>query len=127
MPSGWATVPDMSKTSQGVTTVGTTTRRVPARRTGTARWPWASLPVLAPDQGDQLVGGARHVVVDDRVVELRHRRHLDPGGRETPLPLLGGLGAAPDEPPHELLPGGRREEHEARLGHRDAHLARALQ
>src|SRR5690606_679016 len=87
----------------------------------------ASLPVAPPDDPDELVRGALDVVVDDHVVELVGRGELDARGVEPALTLLGPLRAAPYEPAHELVPAGRGEEHEPRLGHRRAHLPRALQ
>src|SRR6478735_4549354 len=52
-------------------------------------------------QGDQLVRGAPHVVVDDDVVELGLRRHLHLGGREPARALLGVLGAAAHQAAHQ--------------------------
>ena len=79
------------------------------------------------DDAHELVGRAGDDVVDDDVVELGFRGHLDPRGREAALTLLGPLGAAADEPALELVPARRREEDEPGVGHGLAYLACALE
>src|SRR5690625_232502 len=117
MPSGWATVPDMA-TSHGS---GRWARPDPGARQR------SSLLALQSHEGDELVGGTCHDVVDDDVVELLGRGELLPSGLQTPHTLLGALGPAGEEPALQLFEGRRREEDEVGVRHGTADLPRALE
>jgi len=56
--------------------------------------------------------------VHQRDLELVGRRELFRGGRQPALQHLGRLGAPAGEPAHQLVPGGRGQEHQpgVRLG-----------
>src|SRR5690606_32096 len=82
-------------------------------------------------EGDERVGRAVHVVVDDRDVELLLGGELDARRGEPALTLLRVLGAPADQAAHQLVEAGRGEEDEpgvqARGLDRLTHLARALE
>src|SRR6476646_3883030 len=68
-----------------------------------------------------------NVVVGDDDIELARGGQLVPRGGQPNRALLLGLGAAADEPAHQLLPARRLQEDEQRLGHGPADLPGALQ
>src|SRR5690625_4931693 len=87
MPSGWATVPDM--VTSGLGWWGGTRGCGHAQR--------SSLLGRQSHEGDELVGGACHDVVDDDVVELVGGGQLLPCGAQPAGALLRSLGAPREE------------------------------
>src|SRR5580704_1254042 len=77
------------------------------------------------DQGYQLAAYVLDGCVHQRYLALIGRREFFPGGRQPAFQHLGGLGAASGEPAHQLVPGGRGQEHQARIRRRMLDLARA--
>src|SRR5436309_2503808 len=115
MPSGDATVPAKRySTSQVSPERG---RRIshPGRSSaaGHAKGAWHESHALY-----ELVRGTVDVVVDDRHVELRSGRELEPRRVQTALPLLRRLGTPAHQPADQLVPRRRREEDEPRPRHR---------
>ena len=64
----------------------------------------------------ELIGGARHGVVDDDVIELVGRSEFGTSRDQAALLLLGILGVPARESADEFVPARRGEEDEAGLG-----------
>src|SRR3954470_22827480 len=77
------------------------------------------------DQGYQPIARLPDRRVEDHLVELVLGGELDPGRVEAGADERGVLGAAPGQPPYQLLPARRGEEDEQGRRHRGTHLAGA--
>ena len=116
MPSGVAMVPDtLWPSDEG------------ARVREQGKRPIDEIRTLTPIKATSSRATSSTERVDERHVELRLGRQLDPGGRQPALDRPRRLGAAADEPAHQLVPARRRQEDQQRLGHRLADLPGALQ
>src|SRR4051794_15234420 len=79
-----------------------------------------------PDDRRECVDGLLEAVVDDDARELVLRRELALGGAQARLDLLRLVGSAADQARAKRFERRRRDEDLDGLGHRLAHLARAL-
>src|SRR5699024_81810 len=129
MPSGWATVPGISKPHNRWIRSNNSYylfRGDSISLGSCAAVARATLGACA-HQVYELVGGALDIVVDDRVVEFVLGGEFDLRGFQPAAAFFRGFRAPAHEAPFEFLPGGRGEEHQAGLRHDVAHLPGALQ
>src|ERR1700722_7438996 len=85
-----------------------------------------SVHQLGHHQGYQLAAYIIDSGVDQGDIELAAGLELGPGGGEPPGDDVGGLGLPPGEPPDQLVPGRRCQEHQQRSWQRRPDLPRAL-